>query len=73
VIEVTGQKPTQPVLNCQNKMKPGTNRIGKLEYKASVIITQIVTPKYKYRQLMAMINCKGNKQAWLQFQNQASP
>ena len=43
-------------------MKPGTNRNGQLEYRASIIITQIVMRKYKYRQLMTVINFKGNKQ-----------
>jgi hypothetical protein len=62
VIEVTGQKPTQPVINCQNKMEPDTNKNGKLEYKASFVVTQIVMPKYKYRQLMTVVNFKDDKQ-----------
>jgi hypothetical protein len=63
MIEVTGQTPhPQPVLNCQNKMKPYTNENGKLEYKASFVVTQIVIPKDKYRQLITMVNFQDNKQ-----------
>ena len=43
-------------------MKPDTNKNGKLEYKASFIVSQIVMPKYKYRQLMTVINFKDNIQ-----------
>jgi hypothetical protein len=37
-------------------MKTGTNKNGKLDYKASFIFTQIVRPKYKYRKLITVIN-----------------
>jgi len=39
-------------------MKPGTNKTGKFEYKALFVVSQIVTPQYKYRQLMTRIHFK---------------
>jgi len=41
-------------------MKAGTNKNGKLKYKVSFVVTQIVMPKYEYRELMTMINFKDN-------------
>jgi len=40
-------------------MKPGTNKNGKVEYKA-LFVTQIVMPQYKYRQLTTRIHFKDN-------------
>jgi hypothetical protein len=39
-------------------MKPRTNKNGKLEYKASFVVTQTVMSKYKYRKLMTVIHFK---------------
>jgi hypothetical protein len=39
-------------------MKPGTNK-----NKALFVVTQIVMPKYKYRQLMTRIHFKDNNLA----------
>jgi hypothetical protein len=39
-------------------MKPGTNKTGKFEYKALFVVSQIVMPQYKYRQLMTRIHFK---------------
>jgi hypothetical protein len=44
-------------------MKAGTNKNGKLKYKASFVFTQIVMLKYEYRELMIMINFKDNELA----------
>jgi hypothetical protein len=41
-------------------MKAGTNTNRRLEYRASFVVTQIIMPKYKYRQLLTMIHFKGN-------------
>jgi hypothetical protein len=41
-------------------MKAGTNKNRKLKYKASFVVTQIVMPKYEYRELMTMVNFKDN-------------
>jgi hypothetical protein len=67
VIKVTGRKPTQPILNCQQN-ETRHNKNGKLEYKASFVVTQTVMPKHKYRKQMTVIHFKdgdlasGNKQ-----------
>jgi hypothetical protein len=37
-------------------MKPGTNKNGRLEYKALFVVIQILVLKYKYRQLLTMIH-----------------
>jgi hypothetical protein len=41
-------------------MKAGTNKNGKLKHTASFAVTQIVLPKYEYRELMTMISFKDN-------------
>jgi uncharacterized protein YajQ (UPF0234 family) len=41
-------------------MKCGTNKNGKFEHKALFVVSQIVMPQYKYRQLMTRFHFKDN-------------
>jgi hypothetical protein len=58
-MEITCKKPSSENKTV-NKTKADTIKNGKLKYKASFVVTQLVMPEYEYRELMVMINFKEN-------------